>query len=48
VQTGLIAISSQGATVANMTQENGGQSVQNKAISLLKKLIPSGIWELNA
>jgi len=28
-----------------MIQENWDQSVQNDVISLMKKLIPSGIWE---
>ena len=28
-----------------MIQENWDQSVQNDVISLLRKLIPSGVWE---
>ncbi|MCD6597761.1 MAG: YjbQ family protein [Bacteroidales bacterium] len=34
-----------GATAAIMIQENWDQSVQNDVINLLKKLIPSGVWE---
>ena len=35
----------QGATASIMIQENWDESVQDDVISLLKKLIPCGIWE---
>lgn len=38
----------QGATAAIMIQENWDQSVQNDMITLLRKLIPSGVWEHDA
>ncbi|MBT5425870.1 MAG: YjbQ family protein, partial [Bacteroidetes bacterium] len=37
-----------GATAAIMIQENWDDSVQNDVITLLRKLIPSGIWEHDA
>jgi secondary thiamine-phosphate synthase enzyme len=45
VKTGIASVYARGSTVAIMIQENWDQSVQNDVISLLKKLIPSGIWE---
>ena len=48
VQTGLVNIYAQGATAAIMIQENWDQSVQNDVITLLKKLIPNGIWQHDA
>ncbi len=45
VQTGMVNVYAQGATAAIMIQENWDDSVQNDVITLLKKLIPSGIWE---
>lgn len=45
VQTGMVNIYAQGATAAIMVQENWDESVQNDVISLLNKLIPSGVWE---
>ena len=42
---GIASIYAQGATSAIMIQENWDQSVQNDVINLLRKLIPSGIWE---
>ena len=45
VTEGIVNIYVQGATAGIMIQENWDQSVQNDMISLLKKLIPAGIWE---
>ena len=44
-KTGLVNVYAQGSTCAIMIQENWDDSVQNDVISLLKKLIPPGIWE---
>ncbi len=48
IKNGLVNIYAQGATAAIMIQENWDQSVQNDVIHLLKKLIPSGVWEHDA
>lgn len=45
VKTGLVNVYAQGATSAIMIQENWDDSVQRDVITLLKKLIPAGIWE---
>ena len=45
ILNGLVNIYAQGATAAIMIQENWDQSVQNDVINLLRKLIPSGVWE---
>jgi secondary thiamine-phosphate synthase enzyme len=45
VMTGIASVSARGSTAAIMIQENWDQSVQNDVISLLRKIIPSGIWE---
>lgn len=45
VQTGIASIYARGATAAIMIQENWDQSVQNDVITLLNKLVPSGVWE---
>jgi len=45
IKDGLVNVYVQGATAAIMIQENWDQSVQNDVINLLKKLIPSGVWE---
>jgi secondary thiamine-phosphate synthase enzyme len=45
VKTGIVSVYARGSTAAIMIQENWDQSVQNDVISLLKKLIPAGIWE---
>jgi secondary thiamine-phosphate synthase enzyme len=45
IKTGIASIYARGSTAAIMIQENWDQSVQNDVISLLKKLIPQGIWE---
>jgi len=48
VKTGLVSVYVQGATAGIMIQENWDESVQNDVISLLNKLIPSGVWEHDA
>lgn len=45
VQTGIASVYARGSTAAIMIQENWDQSVQNDVVTLLKRLIPSGIWE---
>ena len=48
VNNGLLNVYVQGATAGIMIQENWDDSVQNDVITLLNKLIPSGIWEHDA
>jgi secondary thiamine-phosphate synthase enzyme len=48
IQNGIVSVYVKGATAAIMIQENWDQSVQNDVINLLKKLIPSGVWEHDA
>jgi secondary thiamine-phosphate synthase enzyme len=43
--SGLVNVYAQGATAAIMIQENWDQSVQNDVITLMKKLVPAGVWE---
>lgn len=43
--SGTVNVYVQGATAAIMIQENWDESVQDDVISLLRQLIPSGIWE---
>ena len=45
IRNGVINIYAQGATAAIMIQENWDASVQNDVVTLLRKLIPKGIWE---
>ena len=45
VQTGMVNVYVQGATAGIMIQENWDESVQNDVITLMNKLIPSGVWE---
>jgi secondary thiamine-phosphate synthase enzyme len=45
VQTGIVNVYVRGATAAIMIQENWDQSVQNDVITLLRKLIPHGVWQ---
>jgi len=45
IENGLVSIYVQGATAAVMIQENWDDSVQNDVINLLRKIIPSGVWE---
>lgn len=48
VQNGIVNVYVQGATAGIMIQENWDNSVQNDVITLLNKLIPTGIWEHDA
>ena len=45
VSIGIASVYARGSTAAIMIQENWDQSVQNDVITLLNRLIPSGIWE---
>jgi secondary thiamine-phosphate synthase enzyme len=45
ITSGLVNVYVQGATAGIMIQENSDDSVQNDVVSLLNKLIPSGVWE---
>jgi secondary thiamine-phosphate synthase enzyme len=45
VRSGLVNVYVQGATAGIMIQENWDDSVQRDVISLLKKLVPNGVWE---
>lgn len=42
---GLVNVYVRGATAAIMIQENWDDSVQRDVITLLRKLIPPGVWE---
>lgn len=48
IKTGIVNVYAQGATAGIMIQENWDHSVQNDVVTLLNKLIPSGIWEHDA
>ena len=48
VQKGLVNVYAQGATAAIMIQENWDQSVQNDVITLLRQIIPNGVWQHDA
>ena len=45
VRNGIASVYARGSTAAIMIQENWDQSVQNDVVTLLDRLIPSGIWE---
>jgi secondary thiamine-phosphate synthase enzyme len=45
IETGILSVYARGSTAAIMIQENWDQSVQNDVITLLRKMIPPGIWE---
>lgn len=45
VKNGIASIYVRGSTAAIMIQENWDQSVQNDVVTLLNRMIPSGIWE---
>jgi len=45
VKTGIASVYARGSTAAIMIQENWDQSVQNDVVTLMNRLIPSGIWE---
>ena len=48
IESGIVSIYVRGATAAIMIQENWDDSVQEDVISLMKKLIPCGIWQHDA
>ncbi len=48
IKSGICNVYVQGATAAIMIQENWDESVQNDVITLLRKLIPQGVWEHDA
>ncbi len=48
INQGIVNVYVQGATAGIMIQENWDDSVQNDVVNLLKKLIPSGIWQHDA
>ncbi|MFO7934783.1 MAG: secondary thiamine-phosphate synthase enzyme YjbQ [Bacteroidales bacterium] len=48
IRSGMVNVYAQGATAAIMIQENWDESVQTDVINLLRKLIPSGVWEHDA
>ena len=48
IQQGLASVYVQGATAAIMIQESWDQSVQNDVVTLMKKMIPKGVWEHDA
>jgi secondary thiamine-phosphate synthase enzyme len=45
VKNGIASVYARGSTAAIMIQENWDQSVQKDFLSLLKKIIPAGIWD---
>lgn len=45
VNAGIVSVYARGSTAAIMIQENWDQSVQNDVVTLMSKLVPSGIWE---
>ena len=48
IQQGLASVYVQGATAAIMIQESWDQSVQNDVVTLMRKMIPKGVWEHDA
>ena len=45
IRTGIASVYARGSTAAIMIRENWDQSVQNDVVTLLGRIIPSGIWE---
>lgn len=45
VKNGIASVYVRGSTSAIMIQENWDQSVQNDVVTLLGRMVPSGIWE---
>ncbi|HBE40678.1 MAG TPA: hypothetical protein DDW27_05660 [Bacteroidales bacterium] len=45
VKNGIASVYARGSTAAIMIQENWDESVQNDVITLLGRIIPSGIWQ---
>jgi len=48
IGSGMVNVYVQGATAGIMIQENWDESVQNDVVTLLRKLIPPGVWEHDA
>lgn len=48
IKNGLVSVYAQGATAAIMIQEGWDESVKNDVVTLLRKMIPRGIWEHDA
>jgi secondary thiamine-phosphate synthase enzyme len=44
ITTGIVTLYAQGATAAIMIQENWDESVQTDVVTLLRKMIPRGVW----
>jgi secondary thiamine-phosphate synthase enzyme len=45
VRSGIATVYAQGATAAIMIQENWDDSVQRDVVTLLRQMIPMGVWE---
>jgi secondary thiamine-phosphate synthase enzyme len=45
VKNGIVSVYARGSTCAVMIQENWDESVQNDVVTLLNRMIPSGIWQ---
>jgi secondary thiamine-phosphate synthase enzyme len=45
VRKGIVSVYAQGATAAVMIQENWDDSVPRDVVTLLRQLIPLGVWE---
>jgi secondary thiamine-phosphate synthase enzyme len=45
VKNGIALVYVRGSTAAIMIQENWDQSVQNDVVTLMGRMVPSGIWE---
>ena len=45
IASGLVSVYVQGATAGIMIQENWDDSVQSDVVTLLRKLIPQGVWK---
>lgn len=45
VKNGIASVYVRGSTAAIMIQENWDRSVQNDVVTLLSRMVPSGIWE---
>lgn len=45
IESGLVNVYVRGATAGIMIQENWDDSVQTDVVSLLRKLIPQGVWK---
>lgn len=45
IRNGIVSVYARGSTAAIMIQENWDQSVQNDVVTLLNRMVPSGVWE---